>query len=181
MNYVNISKTDIANGEGVRCVLWVSGCSVHCKGCHNPETWDFNAGRTFGPEAMEELIGALKKPWVKGLTISGGNPLDYENLPDVYNICKTVRELCPDKDIWLYSGYELKAHDFDSSVNIGWSNALLMNYILAMCDVVVDGPYMEELRDISLRFRGSSNQRLIDVKRTIKAGEIVLWGDVTNV
>ena len=181
MNYINISKTDIANGEGVRCVLWVSGCNVHCKGCHNPETWDFNAGRTFGPEAMEELISALKKPWVKGLTISGGNPLDYENLPDVYNICKTVRELCPDKDIWLYSGYELKAHDFDNSVNIGWSNALLTNYILAMCDVVVDGPYMEELRDISLRFRGSSNQRLIDVKRTIKAGEIVLWGDVTNV
>lgn len=176
MNYIKISKTDIANGEGVRCVLWVSGCTIHCKGCHNPETWDFNAGQPFDPAAMEELVSILKRPWIQGLTISGGNPLDYENLPDVYNICKTVRELCPDKDIWLYSGYELKAHDFDNTVNIGWSNALLMNHILAMCDVVVDGPYVEELRDISLCFRGSSNQRLIDVKRTIKTGEIVLWG-----
>ena len=174
MNYIKITKNDIANGRGVRCVLWVSGCDVHCKGCHNPESWDFCAGKSFDEMAMKELVEALSRPWIKGLTISGGHPLAYNNLPDVYQICKTVKEQLPEKDIWLYTGYELRAHDFDKSVDIGWDNALLMNHILAMCDVVVDGPYKEELRDISLKFRGSSNQRIIDVKKTIENSSICL-------
>lgn len=175
MNYIKITKTDIANGAGVRCVLWVSGCDVHCKGCHNPCSWDFDAGRPFDDAAMEELIEALSRPWVQGLTLSGGHPLAYNNLPEVYQVCKAVRERLPEKDIWLYTGYELRAHDFDKNVDIGWDNALLMNHILAMCDVVVDGKYDESLRDISLKFRGSSNQRIIDVKKTISADEICLW------
>lgn len=175
MNYIGITKTDIANGEGVRCVLWVSGCTVRCKGCHNPETWDFSAGQPFDTSVLGEIVGILKRPWIQGLTISGGNPLEYQNLPDIYNICKTVKELCPDKDIWLYTGYELRDRDFDTTVDIGWDNALLMNFILSKCDVVVDGPYVEALRDVSLRFRGSSNQRLIDVKKTREAGQIMLW------
>lgn len=175
MNYIKITKTDIANGAGVRCVLWVSGCDVHCKGCHNPCSWDFDAGQPFDDAAMEELIEALSRPWVQGLTLSGGHPLAYNNLPEVYQVCKAVRERLPEKDIWLYTGYELRAHDFDKSVDIGWDNALLRNHILAMCDVVVDGKYEESLRDISLKFRGSSNQRIIDVKKTITADEICLW------
>ena len=175
MNYIKISKTDIANGAGVRCVLWVSGCDVHCQGCHNQPSWDFNAGQPFDDADMEELIEALSRPWVKGLTISGGHPLAYDNLPGVYQVCKIVREKLPEKDIWLYTGYELAAEDFDKSVDIGWDNALLRNHILAMCDVVVDGKYEERLRNISLRFCGSSNQRIIDVRKTINAQTICLW------
>lgn len=181
MNYIKITKTDIANGVGIRCVLWVSGCDVHCKGCHNPCSWDFDAGQPFDDAAMEELMEALSQPWVQGLTLSGGHPLAYNNLPEVYQVCKAVRERLPQKDIWLYTGYELRARDFDKSVDIGWDNALLRNHILAMCDIVVDGKYEENLRDISLKFRGSSNQRIIDVKKTIKAREICLWeGDMNG-
>lgn len=175
MNYIKITKTDIANGAGVRCVLWVSGCDVHCKGCHNPCSWDFDAGKPFDDAAMEELIEALSRPWIQGLTLSGGHPLAYENLPEVYKICDTVKKRLPGKDIWLYTGYKLNPNDFDNSVDVGWDNGLLRNHILAMCDIVVDGKYEESLRDISLRFRGSSNQRIIDVKKTIAADEICLW------
>lgn len=177
MNYIKITKTDIANGEGVRCVLWVSGCDVHCEGCHNPQSWDFGAGKPFDDDVMEELIEAINKPWIKGLTLSGGHPLAYNNLPEVYWICKAVKERCPGKDIWLYTGYTLNENDFDNTVDIGWDNALLRNHILAMCDVVVDGKYDQDLRDISLRFRGSSNQRIIDVKKTILNKKICVIGE----
>ena len=174
VNYLGISECSIADGVGVRCVLWISGCSIHCKNCQNPESWDFNAGMPFDENAKQKLFKALNKPWVKGLTLSGGNPLAYENLPDVYQILKEIKTKFKNKDIWLYTGYTLTINDFNTSVDIGWDNGLLLNYILAMCDVVVDGPYIESQRDISLKFRGSSNQRLIDVKQTIKQNEIIL-------
>lgn len=174
MNYIKISKCDIANGTGIRVVLWVSGCSLHCKGCHNPETWDFHSGKPFDDNVKQELFDVLNKPWIKGITLSGGHPLEYENLPVVYDIVKEAKEKFPNKDIWLYTGYTLSINDFNTSVDIGWDNGLLRNYILAMCDVVVDGPYIESLRDISLKFRGSSNQRLIDVRETIKQNQIIL-------
>lgn len=173
MNYIKISKCDIANGIGIRVVLWVSGCSLHCKGCHNPETWDFNYGKPFDDNAKQELFDALNKPWIKGITLSGGHPLEYENLPVVYDIVKETKEKFPNKDIWLYTGYTLSINDFDTSVDIGLDNGLLRNYILAMCDVVVDGPYIEEQRDVSLPFRGSKNQRLIDVKKTLEQKKII--------
>ena len=175
MNYHKIEKNSIANGTGVRVVLWVSGCSIHCKGCQNPETWDFNSGMPFDHDAVKELLQALDKPYIQGLTLSGGHPLDYDNLIDVYDIITLVRETMPQKDIWLYTGCTLNIRDFDTSVNVCWDNGLLRNYILANCDVVVDGPYIEEQRDITLPWRGSRNQRVIDVKETIKQGEIVLW------
>lgn len=175
MNYMYITKSDMSSGPGVRVVLWVSGCTLHCKNCHNPETWDFNAGKLFDEAAKQDLFEALNHPWISGLTISGGHPLEYENLPDVYDIIKEMKIKYPDKTIWLYTGYELSINDFDTSVDICWDNGLLRNYILAMCDVVVDGPYVDSLRDISLKFRGSSNQRLIDVKKTIKQNQIVLY------
>ena len=153
MNYIKITKHDIANGPGVRVVLWVSGCRCHCKNCHNPETWDFNAGKAFNDKVMNELLDALNHDWISGLTLSGGHPLEYENLPYVYDIIKEVKNKFPNKTIWLYTGYQLTVYDFDSSVEVCWDNGLLMNHILALCDVVVDGPYIEDQRDITLKFR----------------------------
>ena len=173
MNYLQIDKTSIGNGPGVRVVLWVSGCSLHCKGCQNPESWDFNAGKSFDENAKKELLTALNKPYIQGLTISGGHPLEYENLPDVYNLIKEIKIQFPEKNVWLYTGYTLSENDFDNTVDICLDNGLLRNYILTMCNVVVDGPYIEEQRDITLTFRGSRNQRLIDVKETLLQGKII--------
>lgn len=175
MNYLGINKCSIADGPGVRVVLWVSGCNVHCNNCQNPQSWDFNAGEQFDDLAKQKLFDALNKSWVQGLTLSGGHPLEYENLPEVYQIINEFREKFHDKDIWLYTGYTLTINDFDTSVDVCFDNGLLTNYILAMCDVVVDGPYIDSMRDITLPFRGSTNQRLIDVHKTIKQQEIVLY------
>lgn len=173
MNYLGIDKSSISNGPGVRVVLWVSGCKLHCCGCQNPESWDFCAGKLFDEKAKQELFNALNKQYIKGITVSGGHPLEYENLPDIYDLIKEIKTKFPEKDIWLYTGYVLFENDFDNTVDICWDNGLLRNYILAMCDVVVDGPYVEMQRDITLAFRGSKNQRIIDVNETIKQGKIV--------
>lgn len=173
MNYMQIYKTSISNGLGVRTVLWCAGCNIKCKNCFNPETWDFNAGKMFDDKAKQYLFEQLNKPYIKGLTLSGGHPLAYENLPDVYDVVKEVKEKFSQKDIWLYTGYALTITDFDTSIDCGFDNAAIRNYILAMCDVVVDGPYIDEQRDVTLAFRGSKNQRIIDVKETLKCGEVV--------
>jgi anaerobic ribonucleoside-triphosphate reductase activating protein len=162
MNYHKIEKFSVANGEGIRVVLWVSGCSLHCKGCHNPQTWDFNSGKPFNLEAKKELYEALNKPYIKGVTFSGGNPL--ESFPEVFALCKEIKEKFPIKDIWLYSGY---TYDEISKK--------VMGMILEYVDVLVDGPYIEEQRDITLPFYGSKNQRLIDVKETLKQGQIIQY------
>ena len=177
MNYIKITKHDIANGPGVRVVLWVSGCRLHCKNCQNQQTWDFDAGCIFDNSAKDELFEALDNSYIQGLTISGGHPLEYENLPCVYDIVKDTKNKFRDKDIWLYTGYTLTISDFDTTIDCGWDNAAIRNYILAMCDVVVDGPYIEEQRDITLAFRGSKNQRLIDVKETLKQGKVVVLNE----
>ena len=161
MNYHNIDHCDMLNGEGIRVSLWCSGCSLHCKGCQNPQTWDFNSGIPFDTDALNELYEALDKPYIQGLTLSGGNPMD--NLPEVLHICRTVKEKFPNKDIWLYSGYTFEE---------------LQQSQVAMCvleyvDVLVDGPYIEEQRNISLPWRGSTNQRVIDVQQTISQGKVV--------
>ena len=173
MNYHKIEKTSVANGTGVRVVLWVSGCSLHCKGCHNPETWDLNSGKPFDEEAKKELFEALDKSYIQGITFSGGHPLEYENLPQMYDLIKEIREKYQNKDVWLYTGYVLSINDFDTLSDLCWDNGLLRNRILAMCDIVVDGPYIEEQRDITLKFKGSVNQRLIDVKETIQQNKII--------
>ena len=175
VNCMQIDKASISNGTGVRVVLWCTGCTRKCKGCFNPETWDFNAGQYFDKNAKEYLFEQLGKPYIKGITFSGGHPLEYENLPDVYDLIKEIKTKFPNKDIWLYTGYELSISDFDTSVDICWDNGLLRNYILSMCDVVVDGPYIEEQRDLTLAFRGSKNQRIIDVKETLRQNQIVLY------
>lgn len=160
MNYHKIEKTSIANGTGIRVVLWVSGCSLYCKGCHNPETWDVNSGKLFDEEAKKELFEALDKPYIQGITFSGGHPLENENLETVYLLIKEIRKKFPTKDIWLYTGYTLE-QIFPTVVTDDFNvNRFYKQSIVEMCDVVVDGKYVEELRDITLKWRGSSNQRI---------------------
>lgn len=184
MNYIKITKNDIANGEGVRVTLWLSGCSHKCKGCHNPQTWDINSGFKFDEEAEKELLEALDKPYISGITFSGGDPLHEENLESVLNLVNKIRLLLPDKSIWLYSGYtwdEIWEHN-TSGTNLygkpwqGWTiDRIQRQDILKQCDVFVDGRYMYKLRDITLKWRGSSNQRVIDVQKSITEGDIVLY------
>lgn len=175
MNYLNIDNCDVANGPGFRVSIWVSGCTLMCPGCHNVAAQNFNAGKLWDEKAKNLLITALSQDFIDGITLTGGHPLEYANLPDVYDIVKFVKDHFPKLTIWLYTGYSLKPSDFDNSVDTCWDNGLLRNYILAMCDVVVDGKYIEEERDVTLKWRGSKNQRLIDVKKTKEKNEIVLW------
>ena len=150
MNYAEIKKIDIANGPGVRVSLFVSGCRNHCKGCFNPETWDFDYGRPFTRETEDEIIEALRPSWIQGLSILGGEPTEEENAAVLIPFLKRVRAALPDKDIWLYSGYTYEA--------------LRDKEILTLADVLVDGPFLLELKDAGLAFRGSRNQRIIDLK-----------------
>lgn len=177
MNYIKITKNDVANGPGIRITLWISGCTCRCKECHNPETWDFNSGEPFNKKIMDELLDYLSKPWVQGLTLTGGHPLEFKNAAIVGAIIKKVREELPDKNIWLYTGYELNlSHFFTIHKGIAKED-LHHNYIydaIRNCDVIVDGPFINEEKDLSLRFRGSRNQRLIDVKETLKQEKIVI-------
>lgn len=173
MNYLSITPCDIANGQGVRTVLWVSGCSLHCPGCHNPESHDRCAGKPFGEGAKKELFDALSKPYIRGLTLSGGHPLEDYNLQDLFVLLMDIKKTFPDKDIWLYTGLILNPSDFvHNSKNLMHD---LRASILQCCDVIVDGPFIQEQRDITLQFRGSTNQRIIDVAKTIEQKEIVLW------
>ena len=165
MNYEKIDKCSVSNGTGIRTVLWVSGCDIHCYNCHNPQTWDFNSGIPFTDDTMQEILYDLSKPYIKGCTLSGGHPLDPHNAPEVLKIVKRVKMVFPNKDIWIYSGYT-------------WEDIIqndTLKEILKYTDVLVDGAYIDELRDISLAFRGSSNQRIIDVQKTLDSNEVVLW------
>lgn len=161
MNYAATKKTDIANGPGVRVSLFVSGCRRHCKGCFNSETWDFGYGNLFGKSTMNEILEALDKEYIEGFSVLGGEPFEKENKETVYNIIRTVKEKVPQKTIWCYSGFtfeELK----ESSRNI-----------LELIDVLVDGAFVEEKKNLRLKFRGSENQRIIDVKKSLEKGETV--------
>lgn len=163
MNYHNITHCDMLNGSGIRVVLWVSGCSCRCKNCQNPQTWSFKSGIPFDKKAKKELFGTLSEPYIQGITFSGGHPLEKENIKTVYKLCKQIKRKFPTKNIWLYTGYE-----FESV-----SHLKIMKYI----DVLVDGKYIEELRDISLKWRGSSNQRVIDVQQSLQKGKVILYCD----
>lgn len=178
MNYHKIEKTSIANGEGIRVVLWVSGCSLHCRGCHNPETWNLNSGRLFDEEAKKELFEALDKPYIQGITFSGGHPLEPENVETILNLIKEIREKFPKKDIWLYTGYELNIFNFTTKIrgiSKHDSHHNMMQEVLSLCDIIVDGNFKEEQRDLTLKWRGSRNQRVINAKESLKENKIVLY------
>ena len=162
MNYQKITKYDIANGEGVRVVLWVSGCNHHCEGCHNPETWDPTSGQPFTKETMNELLEALEPDYIAGLTLSGGDPLFPKNREIVYKILKTVHEKFPQKPIWLYTGYK-------------WEDIKNNPWITAYTDVVVDGKFIMDQKDITLPWCGSTNQRVVDVERSVLQRKVVLY------
>ena len=161
MNYHNITIDDMLNGDGLRTVLWVSGCDHRCPGCQNPQTWSEHSGLPFDDQAKEELFEALSRDYMTGITFSGGDPLMPCNREAVGSLIREIREKLPEKTIWLYTGslYEDICHlPFISDV-----------------DVIVDGPYVERLRDVQLHWKGSENQRVIDVKKTMACGRIILW------
>lgn len=160
MRYHNITKDDMLNGEGLRVVLWVAGCGHACPGCHNPVTWDANGGLPFDKAAEDELFAELDKDYVSGVTLSGGDPLFPGNRADIAALCARIRQRFPDKTIWLYTGYT-------------WEEIQDLP-LLKSVDVVVDGRFVQALADSQLHWRGSANQRVIDVQRTRTSQEVVL-------
>lgn len=173
MHYAEIKYCDIANGVGVRTTLFVSGCRNHCPGCFQPETWDFTMGKPFTRETEDEIIASLEPPYVQGLTLLGGEPLEPENQEALLPFLRRVRAERPDKTIWLYTGLTWE------QITEGPSRACTPQTpeLLSLLDVVVDGPFILAKKDISLRFRGSSNQRLIDVPQTLATGSVIWWED----
>ena len=180
MNYLKIEHDDVCNGIGIRCTIWFTGCSHKCAGCFNKETWDENSGIEFDIEVKKELFDELSKDYISGITFSGGDPLHENNIIEVNNIIQEIKKQFPNNTIWLYSGYTweelspnilIKGIDEESTLHNVRAN------IIKSCNVVIDGPYIDNLRDITLKWRGSSNQRVIDVQKTLQNGEIVLWTD----
>lgn len=173
MNYVTIKDYDIANGPGVRVSLFVSGCTHHCKGCFNEEAWDFCYGEPFTQQTIDDILKMLEPSYIKGLTLLGGEPFEPENQPDVVNLLRQVKEKYPNKTIWAFSGYL-----FDKEILSGklgsWE---ITKEFIGYLDVIVDGRFVLEKKDLSLRFRGSSNQRIINVPASLQKNEIVLWED----
>ena len=173
MHYGLIKKCDIANGEGIRVSLFVSGCRNKCKGCFQPETWDFDYGKLFDRAAMEEILSAADNISVRGLTILGGEPMEPENQPEVLSVLRSFKEKYPDKTVWLYTGnlYEELIGERGEHRTFLPVTAELLSFV----DVLVDGRYIEEEKSLGLRFRGSTNQRVIDMNETRKNGRVTVW------
>lgn len=170
MNYGEIKKCDIANGEGVRVSLFVSGCTHRCKGCFNEDTWDFSFGKQFTEETQDSIIDALSRSYINGLSLLGGEPFEPQNQRTLVPFLKKIKKLFPDKNIWCYTGYRLESDLLQNSR----AKCECTDEMLKMIDVLVDGEFIEELKDIGLAFRGSSNQRIIDMKNTLTRGTICL-------
>lgn len=197
MNYCEIKECDIANGDGIRTSLFVSGCDRHCKGCFNPDTWDPNAGKLFDNDACGVLLTSLKKPWCRGLTLLGGDPFFPSNRSNISELLKKVRSEIKEfstyttifgidvlqKDIWMYTGYLFEdLLKYEQEENKKFSCQIVNDKvvtsskpILRYIDVLVDGPFIEEQKDLSLKFRGSANQRIIDVQKSLKENKVVLY------
>lgn len=169
MNYAEIKYCDIANGEGVRTSLFVSGCTHHCEGCFNKSTWDFNYGRAFNEETSEEILKSLEPSYIAGLSLLGGEPFEPQNQQCLVKLLEKVKERFPNKTVWCYTGYTLEQLKGDSKVRCAATDKML-----GLIDVLVDGEFVRELYDISLKFRGSSNQRIINLPETLKANKTVL-------
>ncbi|MBQ4630890.1 MAG: anaerobic ribonucleoside-triphosphate reductase activating protein [Clostridia bacterium] len=169
MNYGAIKETDIANGVGVRVSLFVSGCTHHCKNCFNPETWDFNYGEVFDEAVQTKMINLLSPSFINGLSLLGGEPLEAQNQRALLPFVKKVKEKYPQKDIWCYSGYT-----FETDILSGKAHCEVTDELLAYIDVLVDGEFVEEKKNIMLKFRGSENQRIIDVQKSLEMKKTVL-------
>ncbi len=173
MNYATIKWYDVSNGPGVRVSLYVSGCRNHCKNCFNPETWDFNYGKPFTEEVEKSIINGLRPPYIKGFTLLGGDPFEPENQLVLAPFLKRLRKEFPEKSFWCFTGY-----DYERDLLTGkLGDAERVEEMLECLDVLVDGKFVEELKDLNLRFRGSSNQRIILIKPSLAQDKIVLWDD----
>lgn len=186
MNYLKIEHEDVCNGTGLRVVLWLSGCSHHCYNCQNPQTWNPDNGIQFDELAKQEIFNELSKDYISGITFSGGDPLYEYNLDEVLKLVQEIRISFPEKTIWLYTGFEwnqimnmqvmqpiFSCKDLESKIQ----NILKRQEIIKMCDVLVDGEYIDEQKDLTLKFRGSKNQRVIDVKKSLAQNKVVLYCD----
>ena len=173
MNYATIKNCDIANGPGVRVSLFVSGCTHRCKGCFNEVAWDFDYGEPFTQQTIDMILDMLAPAHIQGLTLLGGEPFDPKNQPDIVMLLRQVKERYPNKTVWAYTGYL-----FDRDI-LSWrlSPEMVTGEYLEYLDVLVDGPFVESRRNLSLRFRGSDNQRIIDVPRSLAEGQVILWED----
>ena len=170
MNYATIKNCDIANGPGVRVSLFVSGCTHRCPGCFNEVAWDFGYGEPFTEETIESILDMLRPSYIKGLTLLGGEPFEPQNQPDVVKLLRRVRQELPEKSIWAFSGYLFEKDILSGRLG---DTAEYLSYL----DVLVDGPFIEAKKNLSLRFRGSENQRLIDIKASLQEGKTILWDD----
>lgn len=171
MYYGAIKKTDISNGTGVRVSLFVSGCTHHCKGCFNEETWDFNYGTEYTSQTQTEIIRAMNFPYISGLSILGGEPFEPENQKVLVNLLIDVKKKYPDKDIWCYTGYIFEKDLLCQSR----ARCEYTDEMLQLIDVLVDGPFILSKKNLMLRFRGSDNQRLINVKKSLESGNTILY------
>lgn len=172
MRYAQIRNMDISNGEHIGVSLFVQGCNLRCKGCFNKETWDFNGGKEWTQEIEDEFIELANRPYIKRISILGGEPLADENIRDVFELIIRLKTKFPNKSIWVYTGYQ-----FEDIFNNPLQNneATLRKRVIEICDVLVDGRYIEEQKDLTLKFRGSKNQRLIDIKKSLRENKIVLY------
>ena len=180
MRYASIRSMDISNGEGVGISLFVQGCHFHCKNCFNPETWDFNGGKEWTPEVEDKFIELASKPYIKRISLLGGECLSDENLDGVLNLVNKIRLLMPEKTIWLYTGYT-----FEQIMKYEYGNKYINNFnvdglrqiIVSQVDVLVDGRYIDSQRNISKKWCGSDNQRVINIKKSLKQNKIILHCD----
>lgn len=171
MNYATIKPCDVANGPGVRVSLFVSGCTHHCKGCFNAEAWDFNYGQPYTQETEDSIIKSLSPSYITGITLLGGEPFEPQNQPELVKLLRRVRAELPQKTVWCFTGYTLETDILTGKLG-DWA---ITKEMLSYIDVLVDGEFVLEQKDITLRFRGSSNQRLIDLKKTLAADSVVWW------
>lgn len=171
MNYAEIKTFDVANGPGIRVSLFVSGCNHHCPGCFNQQAWDFDYGKPFTQETIDYIIDTLSFGAYQGVTFLGGEPLDPANQPGLLPLARRLKEVYPDKTIWCFTGYEFERDIMGRMYNECPETKELLSYI----DVLVDGPFIESLKNLTLVFRGSENQRLIKLPETLKTGVVTLW------
>ncbi len=169
MNYANIKTYSIENGTGVRVSLFVSGCTHHCKDCFNEEAWDFGYGEPFTEATEEQILEALRPAYMAGITILGGEPMEPDNQHGLIHLLERIRKELPEKTVWIYTGYL-----YEDLLPGGRVDTDVTEKILACCDVLVDGPFIAEKKNISLKFRGSENQRIIDIKETRRSGKVIL-------
>ena len=176
MNYATIRPFDVANGPGVRVSLFVSGCTHRCKNCFNAEAWDFNYGELFTEKEEEKILEALKPDYIKGFSLLGGEPFEKSNQEVLSEFLPKIKEAYPEKTIWCYTGY-----DFEKDLLTGRiTDKEITDKMLSCIDILVDGKFVEELKNLKLRFKGSENQRIIDVKKSLSENKIVLWEGDTN-